>query len=171
MDFFKAIESRYSHRSAYSDAGIPEADLIKIADAGIRAPSGCNAQTTSFIIVTNSELRSKISAALVSEAVRTAPALIIVATEKITFNFGLDFELEDYGAAVENILLASTALGYASCWFDGMTRLNGVCDAIAKVLNVPEEKQIRCVLPIGVPLAQGAQAGRKSFDERVEWRK
>ena len=111
MDFFKAIESRHSYRAAYTDANIPETDLIKILDAGIRAPSGCNAQTTSFILVTNPELRSQISNILNSENVRTAPALIIVTTEKVTFDFGLDFELEDYGAAVENILLAATALG------------------------------------------------------------
>ena len=171
MDFFKVIELRHSYRSAYADKDIPEADLIKIIDAGIRAPSGCNAQTTSFIAVTDPELRSKIAEVLVNEAVRTAPALIIVVTEKVTFKFGLDFELEDYGAAVENILLAATALGYASCWFDGMTRLNGACDAIAKLLDVPEKKQVRCVLPVGVPLKQGAQAGRKPFGERVVWRK
>ena len=115
MDFFKAIESRHSYRAAYTDANIPEADLVKILDAGIRAPSGCNAQTTSFILVTNPELRSQITNILNSENIKTAPALIIVTTEKVTFNFGLDFELEDYGAAVENILLAATALGYASC--------------------------------------------------------
>ena len=171
MDFFKAIESRYSHRTAYADKAVPEEDLIKILDAGIRAPSGCNAQTTSFVLVTNSELRSKIASALANEAVSTAPALIIVTTKKVTFDFGLDFELEDYGAAVENILLASAALGYASCWFDGMTRLNGVCESIAGILEIPAEKQVRCILPVGVPLKQGAQAGRKPFDDRVDWRK
>jgi len=171
MDFFKVIESRHSYRAAFTDANIPEADLIKILDAGIRAPSGCNAQTTSFILVTNPELRSKISKILIKETVETAPALIIVVTEKVTFNFGLNFELEDYGAAVENILLAATALGYASCWLDGVTRLNGVCDAIASLLEVPPEKQVRCVLPVGVPVNQGVQPARKPFGERVDWRK
>ena len=108
MDFFKVIELRHSYRCAYTDANISEADLIKILDAGIRAPSGCNAQTTSFILVTNPELRSRIAKICGTETVRTAPALIITITEKITFDFGLDFELEDYGAAVENILLAAT---------------------------------------------------------------
>ena len=171
MDFFKAIESRHSYRAAYTGDNIPEADLIRILDAGIRAPSGCNAQTTSFILVTNPELRSRIAEIFNSETVRTAPALIIVVTEKITFNFGLDFELEDYGAAVENILLAATALGYASCWLDGMTRLNGVCDAIAGLLNVPSGKQVRCILPVGVPAKQGVQPARKPFSDRVDWRK
>jgi nitroreductase len=170
MDFFKIIESRHSYRAAYTDTAVPEADLIKILDAGIRAPSGCNAQTTSFILVTNPELRAQIAQIFNAEPVKTAPALIIVTTEKVTFDFGLDFEVEDYAAAVENILLAATALGYASCWYDGMTRL-GSADALAELLDVPPGKQVRTILPIGVPLKQGAQAARKSFNDRVDWRK
>ena len=171
MDFFKALESRHSYRAAYKDVNIPEEDLIKILDAGIRAPSGCNAQTTSFILVTNPGLRAEIAKILNADPVKTAPALIIVATKKHTFDFGLDFEVEDYAAAVENILLAVTALGYASCWYDGMVRLGGVCEKLAALLNIPAEKNIRCILPVGVPEIQGRQAGRKSFDERVDWRR
>ena len=170
MDFFKVIESRHSYRAAYTDANIPEADLIKILDAGIRAPSGCNGQTTSFILVTNPELRAQIAQIFNAEPVKTAPALIIAVTEKFTFDFGLDFELEDYAAAVENILLAATALGYASCWYDGMTRL-GNADVLAKLLGVPEGRQVRTILPVGVPVKQGSQAPRKPFGERVDWRK
>ena len=171
MNFFEVIESRHSYRAAYADKDISEADLIKILDAGIRAPSGCNAQTTSFILVTNPKLRSQIAQIFSTETVKTAPALIIVVTEKFTFDFGLDFEVEDYSASVENILLAATALGYASCWYDGSVRLNGADDKIAALLEVPPGKKVRCILPVGVPLVQGVQAGRKSFEERVDWKK
>jgi len=171
MDFFKTVESRHSYRGAYADAKVPDADLVKILDAGIRAPSGCNAQTTSFILVTNPDLRSRISAVLTKDTIRTAPALIIVLTEKVTFSFGLDFELEDYAAAVENILLAATALGYASCWLDGVVRKDSVCGAVADILDVPPGKQVRCILPVGIPLDHVAQPARKPFDERVDWRR
>ena len=170
MDFFTAVEQRYSHRTAYTSAPVPKEDLIKILDAGLRAPSGCNAQTTSFIVVTNPDLRRQIAELLPAEAILTAPALIIGITEKVTFDFGLDFEVEDYSAAVENILLAATALGYVSCWYDGSSRLDGRDAAIAKLLDVPEGKQVRTILPIGVPEVVGIQAKRKAFDERVMWK-
>lgn len=170
MNFFETVKSRHSYRGAYTDAIVPDADLTAILDAGLRAPSGCNAQTTSFIVVTNAELRAKIAEIFGPEPVKTAPALIIAVTEKVTFDFGLDFELEDYGAAVENILLAIAALGYASCWWDGMTRL-GNNAALAELLGLPEGKQIRTIIPVGVPANPGTQAGRKSFEERVDWRK
>ena len=170
MDFFAAVKQRYSHRTAYTSTPVSKEDLTKILDAGLRAPSGCNAQTTSFIVVTNADLRKQMAEFLPAEAIRTAPVLIIGVTEKVTFDFGLDFEVEDYSAAVENILLAATALGYASCWYDGGTRLEGRDVALAKLLGVPEGKQVRTILPIGVPEVVGTQAKRKAFGERVVWK-
>jgi len=171
MDFFKAIEARHSYRGPFEDTAVPEADLIKILDAGIRAPSGCNAQTTSFMIVTNPVLRDKIAKLFNRETIATAPVIVVAFTKKVTFDFGLDFELEDYGAAIENILLAVTALGYAALWVDGNTRLDGKDAALAKLLDVPEDMQVRTVIPIGVPKNPGKQAPRQSFDERVTWRR
>ena len=171
MDFFAAIKERHSYRGAFKNTAVPEADLIKILDAGIRAPSGCNAQTTGFIVVTNPTLRGEIAKLFDMDTVRTAPVIIVAYTKKVTFDFGLDFELEDYGAAIENILLAATALGYASLWLDGGTRLNGTDAALAKLLQIPPELTVRTVMPLGVPESPGNQAPRKALSERVEWRK
>ena len=171
MDYFKAVELRHSYRGAFTNDAVPEGDIIKILDAALRAPSGCNAQTTSFIVITNPELKAKVAEVLPNDMTRTAPVLVIVITKKVKFDFGLDFEVEDYGAAVENILLAVTALGYATCWLDGQTRLDGVDKKLSDILRVDAGRQVRCILPIGVPASKGKQAGRKPFDERVEWRK
>ena len=171
MDFFKVINDRHSYRGSFKDTVIPEADLIKILDAGIRAPSGCNAQTTSFVVVTNPSLRNEITKLFNSETINTAPAIIVVYTKKVTFDFGLNFELEDYGAAVENMLLAATALGYASLWVDGNTRLEGKDTALAKLLDIPKDMQVRTVIPVGIPTMTGKQAQRRTFDERVMWRR
>ena len=171
MDFFKAVELRHSYRGAYTNDAVPESDIIKILDAGLRAPSGCNAQTTSFIVVTNPELRAKIADVLPNEMTKTAPVLVIGITKEVKFDFGLAFELEDYGAAVENILLAVTALGYASCWLDGQTRLKGNDKKLADILEVGADWHVRTILPIGVPATAKKQAGKKPFDERVIWKK
>jgi len=171
MDFFKAIEDRHSYRGEFEEGTIPEADLVKIVDAGMRAPSGCNEQTTSFVIVTNPSLRAEIAKLINSDAVRTAPAVIVACTRRVTFNFGLDFELEDYGAAVSNILLAATALGYASVWLDGQSRLSGMHLDLARLLDIPAGQIARTILPVGVPVKPGRQPARKPFDERVTWKK
>ena len=48
MDLFTAIEKRHSYRGEFEKTKVPKEHLRKIIDAGIAAPSGCNAQTTSF---------------------------------------------------------------------------------------------------------------------------
>jgi len=125
MNFFEIVAARYSHRTKYTSAIVPKSDLMKILTAATQAPSGCNAQTTYFTVVTDPALLEKLANIIQSEATRTAPAMIVVSTEKVTFDFGLDFEVEDYAAAVQTILLSAAAMGYASCWYDGMSRLNG----------------------------------------------
>ena len=56
MDLFTAIEKRHSYRGEFEKTKIPEEHLRKIVHTGITAPSGCNAQTTYFIIINDDEL-------------------------------------------------------------------------------------------------------------------
>ena len=51
MDVFEAIAKRHSYRGPFRDRAVPRADLERIVQAGLQAPSGKNAQTTSFVIV------------------------------------------------------------------------------------------------------------------------
>lgn len=172
MNFFEIVAARYSHRTKFTSAKVPKEDLSKIITAATQAPSGCNAQTTYFTVVTDPALLAQLVEIFPAEATETASAIIVVATEKVTFDFGvpMEFEIEDYAAAVQNILLATTSLGYASCWYDGGTRLNDNDKKIAKLLDIPETRQVRTILPIGVPETVGTQAGRKPIEERVVWK-
>ena len=51
MELFQAIKERYSYRGAFEQKPLPEADLRKIVQAGLDAPSGKNLQTTRFIVI------------------------------------------------------------------------------------------------------------------------
>ena len=55
--------------------------------------------------------------------------------------------LEDASAAAENMLLAITALGYASCWVEG-TLLRQE-DWAKQELGVPADKRLVILLPLG----------------------
>ena len=171
MDIFEALSSRYSYRQEFLNQEIPEGDIRKIVAAGLKAPSGCNCQSTSFVIVTEGSLRKKIAEILPSKVTRTASVILVILTEKIITHTGQTFELEDYGAAVENILLAVTALGYATVWLDGMLKLDGKAEKIHRLLSVPQEKTLRAILPIGVPREKGAPREKKRWEERVVYNK
>ena len=72
---------------------------------------------------------------------------------------------EDAGAAIENMLLAIVALGYASVWVEGYV-LNQ--EAYGKsVLGIPGHLRLLAVLPIGKPAAPAPQARKKPLEELV----
>ena len=75
------------------------------------------------------------------------------------------FWKEDASAAIENMLLAIEALGYASLWVEGYV-LNH--EKMAKdVLGVPDDKRLLAILPVGKPVTDPRQAGKKSLSELV----
>jgi nitroreductase len=77
------------------------------------------------------------------------------------------FVIEDCAASVENMLLAITALGYATVWLDGVLRRDGRALRIAKLLGVPSNLAVRILLPIGVPAEAGQQRERLPFEQRA----
>ncbi|MGI6377086.1 MAG: nitroreductase family protein [Anaerolineae bacterium] len=172
MDCLQAIRARHSYRGPYTSAQVPEAHLRQIVEAGILAPSGYNGQTTSFVVVTDPALLDRIRPISPDTlALATCPALIAVvmdAPEEIPAGRTF-FGIEDYSAAVQNMLLAITALGYASVWFDGVLRSEGRARLVGDLLGVPPQKEVRVLLPIGVPAEPLEDHGRRPFAERARW--
>jgi len=59
------------------------------------------------------------------------------------------------GAIVlDHAILAATSLGYGTCWI-------GSRDAAKAVLNIPEDHDIVCLAPVGVPDEEPAARPRK----------
>jgi len=170
MEIFEALKKRHSYRGQFTDQKISRQTLLKIAEAAILAPSGCNKQTTEFVIVDDEAIVSKISALPgANMAVQTAKAYIVCLVDKDpkpAFE-GMSFEVEDCAAAVENMLLAITALGFASVWVDGWLRREGRSEQIGLWLGVPESKKVRIILPLGVPAEQKAQPDKLPLGQRV----
>ncbi|MCX7045248.1 MAG: nitroreductase family protein [Candidatus Sumerlaeota bacterium] len=171
MDFFEAIEKRFSYRGPYTDQPVPRKDLLRIVQAGCQAPSGRNLQTTSFVMVDDAALLEKIRAMHQSnKAMQQAKAFIACVVDKHPEAGGVGpyFQIEDCAVAAENMLLAATALGYASVWVDGWLRSEGRAEIIGRLLGVPEEKIVRILLPLGVPADPNPpRPKKKPVEERV----
>ncbi len=170
MDLFTAINKRYSYRGHMEQGDIPRAELIQIVECGLKAPSGKNAQTTHFIIIDDSKILQELHKLHpANKAMQQAPAMIAciidVEPEKIYANY--DFQLEDCAAAAENMLLAITALGYASVWIDGWLRSEGRADAISRLLDIPSTKKVQILLPVGKPVTEGPRKEKKTFEQRA----
>jgi nitroreductase len=167
MDTFEAMERRYSYRGEFTDATVPRSDLKKIVHSGIRAPSGKNEQVVSFVIVDDPELLSKISRIIVKPVCATARAMIVCVVDPRPVLNGISFAVEDCAAAVENMLLAVTTLGYATVWLDGVLRLEDRAARIGCLIGVPSDKIVRILLPIGVPAEPGTQHDKQPFHRRA----
>ena len=167
MDLFEAIAKRHSYRGEFTDDPVPRRDLEHIVAAGLAAPSGCNAQTTTFVIVDDPGLLARIADMVDKPVVHSAKAVIVCIAEHRPVYHDMTFGVEDCSAAVENILLAVAALGYATVWIDGWLRIEDRAGKIGALLSVPPDLQVRVLLPVGVPAEQRGQPEKKPFAERA----
>jgi nitroreductase len=167
MEFFDVVMARHSYRGEFEPTPVPRDDLVKIVTAGIHAPSAGNAQSQRFYVVTDGELIAKIRGLFQHPGIATAPALILLVSKKLKYGpSDSPFELQDYGAAAQNVLLAIAALGYATVWTDGQTNFNKEFQEAAKTLfELEEDATVRAVLPVGIPKQKGQQLPRKPFEE------
>ena len=143
MDFFDAMNTRRSVRK-YLDEPVGRDVLEKIVAAGAEAPSGCNVQGKQYIIVDDPDLMEKIRP--ISPALNGAPAAIFLLVDPIGTKYG-EFWVQDASAAMQNMLLAATALGYASCWVEGQVRPHSA--ELHELLSVPENLHIWSMTPVG----------------------
>ena len=162
------ISDRRSYRGRYLPAPVPREDLRKILQAGLDAPSGCNKQTTSLIAVDDPGVLEQLRAVIRPPVAETAPAVVCVLTQRINAYRDRCFAVQDYAAAIENMLLSIVALGYQSCWYEGhITDEDRIGAQMAKILNVPEEYELVCMLPVGIAADKPGMPKKKDFSERA----
>jgi nitroreductase len=78
--------------------------------------------------------------------------MVCILTRKIIAYDDRTFYIQDYAAAIQNMLLAIADLGYASCWYEGRaTGPDRIGWQMQQILGVPEEYELVCFLPVGVP--------------------
>lgn len=158
MDAIEAIRKRRSVRD-YTGEPIPREDLETIVDAGRLAATGHNAQPWDFIVVTEREMIERLKVA--AQWMEKAGAIIAVVMDPSS-----RWWREDGSAAVENMLIASTALGYGSCWLQGYTVPRE--EEFKELLGVPEEKRLLTLVPIGVPIGWPTKE-KKPLAEVIHW--
>ena len=160
MDTLEAIRTRRSIRRYTGDA-IPKMDLETIVDAGRLAATGSNRQPWDFIAVTNRTMIEQFKA--IDTWMEKAAAVIVVVMNPVS-----RWWIEDGSAAIENILLASTALGYGACWIEGAA-LPGE-EQFKMLLGVPAEKRMMALIPIGVAAEMPAPE-KKTLAKVLHWEK
>ena len=160
MDVLEAIRKRRSVRR-YTDDAVSKADLETIVDAGRLAPTGNNRQPWDFVVVTDQAMieQFKVSGAWIA----SAPAVIVVVMDPQS-----RWWIEDGAAAIENMLLACTALGYGACWAEGDALPHD--EHYKNLLDIPAGKQVMALIPIGVA-AETPAPDKKPLEQVLHWEK
>jgi nitroreductase len=158
MDTLEAIRRRRSVRE-YTGEPIRREDLETIVDAGRLAPSGYNTQPWDFVVVTERGTIEQLKVA--SLWMEKAGAIIAVVMDPSS-----PWWREDGSAAIENMLIAATALGYGSCWLQGYTTPSE--EEFKTLLGIPGEKRLLTLVPIGVPV-RWPTVEKKALAEIIHW--
>jgi nitroreductase len=158
MDTLEAIRNRRSVRR-YKHGVIPQADLEAIVDAGRLAATGSNQQPWDFVVVTEKPMIANFK--VTSTWIEDAGAVIVVVMDPQS-----RWWIEDGAAAIENMLLASTALGYGSCWVEGDALPHE--EMLKSLLGIPADRRVMALIPVGMA-AETPKPRKKSLKEVLHW--
>ncbi len=177
MNFLELIKKRTSIR-AYAEEPVEREKLERCLEAARLAPSACNSQPWTFVLVDEPELTKKLAATTFStiapfnKFVMQSKAILAIIIEKpnVLSQIGgrikdRDFFLIDIGIAAEHFCLQAAELGIGTCmlgWFNEKEA--------QKLLNIPRKKRIGLLISIGYPKKDEAakQRPRKEFQDVVK---
>lgn len=170
--FFEVVSRQRAHRS-FADAPLDDATVLRLLDAAVCAPSAENRQPWEFVVVRAPEARRALagivrraweSGARDAERSRLAPALFADVDHGMTSGFasapvwvvvcadnqrGLAATAaSSIFPAVQNLLLAATALGLGSA----LTTIATVfADELRTLLALPDHVVPMAAIPLGHP--------------------
>jgi nitroreductase len=167
MDYFDAVAKRYSHKERFLPDAVPLSHLEQIARAGLSAPTGMNSQCVNLVLLSNREEIQPLCDIAPTAGLLTAPAAIALLTDSSRQTGQYNFEMEDYAASAAQIMLAATALGYASLWLDSPFFYEARQKAALGVLGAPEDFHLRVVILIGLPDGEGSRRVKHPHEQRM----
>jgi len=164
METWDAIRARRNVRS-YRPDPIPDADLVRIAEAGWRAPSASNRQHWDFILVTDREQLKALSTVWTYAGhIAGAAAAFALVLPQADDERGKVVDQYDLGQATYAMMLAATDLGIGT----GHSSV-GDQEAAREILGVPADHEVAYLLGVGYPadrpLRPILKPTRRPFDE------
>ena len=163
INVLDAITNRRSIRN-YTDQEIDQDTVHKIIKAGIWAPSGLNNQPWRFVIIKDKSIRAKIAEQThYSHIVLTAPCLIAVYLDRNAMYDDIK-DAQSAGACIQNMLLATEALGLGAVWLGQILKNK---DAVRNILDLDESLELMAVIAIGHPSRRDQESQRKPLTEFI----
>ena len=170
MAFLDLVKARWSVRN-YAGRSVPRRIVDRCLEAARLAPSACNSQPWSFIVVDEparvAALAPRVFGGIYSmnSFVKDAPVLVAVVTERSTCAARLGgffrrtrYNLIDIGIACEHLVLQAAEEGVGTCWLGWFDE-----KALKRELGLPRSAKVDILISMGYPTdeAKGAEKSRK----------
>ena len=163
MDILEAIRRRRSIRE-YTAEEVGREELLQIVEAGLWAPSGLNNQPWRFVIIRDAAVRGQLAEQTrYGHIVTAAKALIAVyLDEEVMYDPVKDHQ--SAGACIQNMLLATEALGLGAVWLGQILKNKG---EVNRILGLDDHLDLMAVVAIGHPLHRNQRSQRKRLPEVI----
>jgi nitroreductase len=142
----------------YTDQPVTEAQITRLLEAAMAAPSANNAKPWHFVAVTDRAALERLEIHRYSRMVPEAALCIVVCGDPA---ITADYWPQDCAAATENILLAATGMGLGSVWIGvhpGLDREK----AVRAALGIPAHIRPFNLIAIGYPAEE--KPARTQYD-------
>ena len=176
-EFLSLVRRRRSVRK-YRPDPVEKEKILRCLEAARLAPSACNAQPWTFIVVDDPQLKNALADMTndpwlpLNRFARQAPVHVVVVVEKSNWTSRLgaavkkrDFPWIDLGIAAEHFCLQATAEGLGTCmlgWFHEKQ--------VRALLGIPEKSRVGLIITLGYPADPLDQPKvRKEVEEIVFW--
>lgn len=145
------VFSRRSIRK-YTDQAIPESVVTDLLEAAMAAPSAVAKDPWHFVVLRSRAAMDTLATALPNgQMLKGAAAAFIVCGDlQQAHDQELSFLLQDCSAAIENILLAASALGLGACWLGIHPREERIT-AVRRLFSLPEDAVPVAGIALGWP--------------------
>jgi nitroreductase len=158
MSLLDLIFGRRSIRR-YRSEPIPDDVLKNILEAGRLAPSADNAQPWHFVVITEPEIKEKLSRGRWNRFIKDSAATIVgcgyAANEWSTI---------DVTIALENMVIAAEAQGVGSCWIGDFEE-----EEVKELLGIPENLKVIALVSFGYPAEKPNPPSKKSLEAIVHY--
>jgi nitroreductase len=195
MDTIEAIQNRRSVKHYDPEHRLTEEEIEQLMSLALLSPTAFNIQNWRFVLVRDPDLRAKIRAVSWDQAQVTDASLLVVlcadlkawnrAPQRYWRNAPKDVQdflvpaigqyyqgndqvsrdeaMRSCGIAAQTLMLTAKAMGYDSCPMDGFD-----FDAVAKLINLPEDHVITMFVVIGKAVQEAwPRGGQLPLDEVV----
>lgn len=162
MNTIENIKSRRSIRK-YEGKEIPNEILMDILDCGRLAPSAHNSQLWRFVVITDKEIKEKLTSMCRNgKFINNAYAVIAVFYDKEA-----KFRVEDASATTQNMMLAAWEHGIGSCWIGSYERDHS--KETEELLKCPDNYELITMFTLGYPAETRDARKKRELEEIVAY--